>query len=725
MRSVRGQVLPGRNKLRRSPASHRGCGPAQRTFKGAERFGNRGLGKGWPEQKGCGPAESSEPGRSGNAQLLGEGGGRGHGRLNSVLRSMRQGRDALAHLLRDRRRVARPLGATGLLPAAHREHLTAGVVGPRVAGGGRRLVGMGVRKGRRERHGLPEGRAREVNLAADRRVAASLLAGAHLADHRRGALALPLVVGETDLAAEGRGPLLPAIGRARAAHLVGRAPVGVLLDASRGQGPDASLLRRRRHRLVGLPGRAHELAQEVGQASQGAPDLALERAAQRVEAAAALPATVVGPPRHEAVEALLLRSLRSLAAGRARACRAVVGRAVRRAMRAHASVASHRGGAPPEAIDRLPTRRLHRRKGAHGLHALRGGGGALSDVGVEPARARRLLCRGAQVHLALHERAHEVLAQGAHLLQAHVALEVQGAAHGLAQRLRDGAGVERRAAAEDEEERGAGREEVRLGVVARVLQHLGGEVAGSAAAPLELAVRGQPRGEAEVGEHRAPIATEQDVLGLDIAVDHPAPHVEVLEGAQEALHAAARAQLRVARPQDGLEEAAAHAGLHHQGPLLRGIICDEDAVEADDVGVPLGADQRVHLLAELGLLLQAAALDGGLLEHLHDEAASLGQPLDLARGREDDGVGAGAQGLGHHRQRVLEVRADRACCGEQVEPALQQVGAAADDLQDPDLQLERQLLGIFDAPAQEVLARGCDQQRGAIGLAIANQRPDH
>mmetsp|Transcript_54180 Transcript_54180/g.139560 ORF Transcript_54180/g.139560 Transcript_54180/m.139560 type:complete len:219 (+) Transcript_54180:181-837(+) len=157
-----------------------------------------------------------------------------------------------------------------LLPAVGREHLAAGVA-LRVAGDSGRLIGV-VR-------GTEGGTACPTGVPC-----------------------LP-AVGDTDLAAEGCRPLLPAR-RVRAAHRVGPAPVAaalVLLAASCGQGPDASLLRRRRH--LGLPGGAHKLAQVVEEASHGASDLALDRPGR--------PAAQVKPRlghRHEAVESLLLGS---------------------------------------------------------------------------------------------------------------------------------------------------------------------------------------------------------------------------------------------------------------------------------------------------------------------------------------------------------------------------------------------------------------------------------
>ena len=93
---------------------------------------------------------------------------------------------------------------------------------------------------------------------------------------------------------------------------------------------------------------------------------------------------------------------------------------------------------------------------------------------------------------------------------------------------------------------------------------------------------------------------EDDILGLDVAVDDPA-RVEVVDRARHLLDDARGELLRV-RPlaHEALEEAAARRHLHHQvdlAPRVVGVGLDVHHLEElDDVGVAAALPHREHLL---------------------------------------------------------------------------------------------------------------------------------
>mmetsp|Transcript_2822 Transcript_2822/g.11364 ORF Transcript_2822/g.11364 Transcript_2822/m.11364 type:complete len:742 (-) Transcript_2822:876-3101(-) len=293
------------------------------------------------------------------------------------------------------------------------------------------------------------------------------------------------------------------------------------------------------------------------------------------------------------------------------------------------------------------------------------------------------------------EAADEVARRGRH---GHVGGELQLSRAQVPVELGPALCVPRRQAREHLEDKHAEAPPVDGGAVAALLNDLGGEVLGRAAEGGGAGAAGAVLGEAKVADADEACAVNEQVLGLEVAVEDAAV-VQVPEagedagpvkggvGGREGLHLVEEAE----------ELAALHELEHHEEAVVVLEGCDE----ADEEGVPNGGEDGL-LVDDVLLLVEAddSALVEGL-EGVEAARAAVADHLDTAKG-------ADAQG-GHD----LEVRDSKGL----VEAA----GQAAEGFEGSPDRLEVDFLGgdaAHGAPrgtAAEVARRGSGGARGGGG----------
>lgn len=150
--------------------------------------------------------------------------------------------------------------------------------------------------------------------------------------------------------------------------------------------------------------------------------------------------------------------------------------------------------------------------------------------------------------------------------------------------------MERKVASHEHEEDDAAGPYVRLGaVVAAAREHLGRDVGGRAAEGVEEAVGVElvgDGGEAEVGDLEVAVLVDEEVLGLEVAVEHAARVAEP-DGGDELLEVAPRGVLLEPPLGDAAEQLPAADELHHEVDLGLG---GHHLEQPHDVGVADAAE---------------------------------------------------------------------------------------------------------------------------------------
>mmetsp|Transcript_91967 Transcript_91967/g.268975 ORF Transcript_91967/g.268975 Transcript_91967/m.268975 type:complete len:351 (-) Transcript_91967:191-1243(-) len=285
--------------------------------------------------------------------------------------------------------------------------------------------------------------------------------------------------------------------------------------------------------------------------------------------------------------------------------------------------------------------------------------------------ALRELCRGALRRLLPQQCLEEVLALGAHLPEAPTLLQVNLVIAGILQDDQDRRRLKGSLARQEEVQQDASSEAVDLVGVDLRADHLGGHVAGRAAPPRHLELVRREAGDAEVRQDRPPIAAQEHVVRLDVAVHHPAG-VHVRERGEQAGHDLPGARLREQAPAHGRAEAAPAAVLQeHDGaprPRLRLVLRAEGPAEAHDVRVGELREHRHLLLHVLGdAPLPRAPAFRGVQCHLGNKLGAVTLRPLLPEHAEDHCHGALPQGLLLQLVAAIEVAAHGAALGHELQ----------------------------------------------------------